>query len=536
MFFILTTPYLIYTVQHFSAEVFAYHYVFKISMMMIFTSFALLLFQPKYVFGSAALFLALQIPFEIVNLILLKSYLKLDGMVAIFKTNVSEAVQFSSALIPYLVAVILLIGLYLALLLVSHSIQFSKREKRIVAYVGLFSFVVFALIFATYSSYKPSLKYGAKNTHTYVLRQYILKEYPFNFYYRLREYYVLNRRLAKYAVEKDSFRFGGTRIGVRDGEEVYVFVIGEGMRYANWHVNGYHRETSPLLDREPDLISFHNHFSTSTSTSMAIPLLITRDTPKNVELGYREKTVVSLFEEAGFTTYWISNQNVFDYMHHASEVDYMYDLTPQHKSDVAVLPQLEEVVADTLHNKKFIIINLRGNHTPPSHLPEEFNHFKPNIKDIHSLLKHDNKDLFVTHYDNQILLQDYVLGSVIELLKVRPRVSFLLFTSDHAVSLFDEGGTLFGYGSPELPDAEIHVPLFFWCSEEFVRENREKYDHLGERAGALSSTTNIFHTLGDLADIRGDYLDPQLSVCDEQFRVDSIRSVFYSGEERILHR
>jgi glucan phosphoethanolaminetransferase (alkaline phosphatase superfamily) len=535
MFLILVIPCIIYTAQHFDGNALIYHLLFKTSLMLFLICVPLLFLKPAYVFGVFAIPLVVSIPFESINLILLNGYIQLDGIAAIFKTNLQEALWFSSVLIPYYIGVFVCIVLYFVLFFLSRSAQISRREKRRISYVCAFSLLVSAVIFTNYTNYKPRLRYVGTRAHNIILREYVLKEYPFNFWYRLREYRVLTNRLAKYKAERDSFLFGCSR-PPRAEDEVYVFVIGEGMRYANWHINGYNRETSPMLDHQHGLVSFRNLFSTGNSTILAIPMLISRATPKDYEKAFREKTIVSLFKEAGFTTYWISNQNIFNYVYHASEVDHLHDLVPRDENDLIVLPQLEDVLSDTMHSKKFVVINLRGYHIPYSVFPEQFNHFKPNAKDVSRTLSFENKEYFVNQYDNLMLLEDYVLGNVIRKLEEKSLSSFMLFAPDHAVNLFDEAGLLFGYGSAEMPDSEIHIPMFIWCSEKFRRENSEKYRLLQQRAEDLCSTTNVFYTLGDLADIQGNYLNPRLSLCNEQFSVDSIRTAYTGEGERVLRK
>ena len=122
------------------------------------------------------------------------------------------------------------------------------------------------------------------------------------------------RRLAATRAE---FLFPGVSLleaGPRTGEsEIYVIAIGETSRRANWSLFGYPRATTPLLDEiRSDLIVFNHVTSNATNTILSVPLALTRASPASRSAARSEKSIVTLLKQAGFATFWISNQERSD--------------------------------------------------------------------------------------------------------------------------------------------------------------------------------------------------------------------------------
>src|SRR6202789_551571 len=95
----------------------------------------------------------------------------------------------------------------------------------------------------------------------------------------------------------------------RTAAEIYVIVVGETSRRANWSLFGYSRGTTPRLDAmRSDLILFNRATSNATNTILSVPLALTRAAPGTRGVAHSEKSIITLLKQAGFATYWISNQ------------------------------------------------------------------------------------------------------------------------------------------------------------------------------------------------------------------------------------
>ncbi|MBF7090611.1 phosphoethanolamine transferase [Flavobacterium sp. ALJ2] len=333
-------------------------------------------------------------------------------------------------------------------------------------------------------------------------------------------------RFNKYKKEKETFSFGVTNKEEGGKPDIVVLVIGERIRYSNWTVNGYKRSTSTNLDTIKSLISFDRHYSNGNSTVASIPLLITQATPQKPEIAYSEKTIVSLFKEAGYETVWISNQNIFDYINNKDEADELFELYKKRSTDLDIIPVFNEVVNKKKSKRKLIVVNMIGGH---GEIPEEFNFYKPNSSKKNYPVTMENAPVFINNYDNMIKLQDFVLGKIINLVQKQNKSSIFMFTADHGCNLFDDSQALFGYGSQNPTEKETHIPLFIWSSSKYSKENTEKVNNLKKHKKYLTTNNNLFYTLADLSNIKYTDFKKNQSIADSTYLVYKERYVYING-------
>ena len=101
------------------------------------------------------------------------------------------------------------------------------------------------------------------------------------------------------------------------------------------------------------------------------------------------------------------------------------------------------------------------------------------------MAKADPEEL-MNAYDNTIVYTDYLLHSVIEMLRGIPeRRSCMIFVSDHGESLGE--GNLYMHGVPMLvaPKEQIEIPFIVWTSDEELQTDPT------EKAGQY----HVFHSI-----------------------------------------
>ena len=449
---------------------------------------------------------------EIITVILFKNYSTLDNIKAIFFVRPNEISSFAEGFYLYLFIPIIVFVLFFIFLKRIKKIEYKKNKKTL-----LYSLLFFLLSTATstYLIAQTPIIYSGKNITKYILKKYYVKQHPISFYYRTYELIISRIRYNKYIKVKEAFNFNVMKEDKESPDNV-IFVIGERTRYLNWSINGYERKTSPNLDTISNLISFNKHHSNGNSTAGSIPYLLTQGTPKNPTLIYSQKTIVSLFKEADYKTYWIANQFIFDYIEHDKEPDVFVKLYWQpNNTDLGVLPVLDSILKIKEPKKKLIIINLAGGH---GIIPEEFSKFKPYTNSENHGISKENKEKIVNGYDNMILLQDHVLGKIIDFSKKQNNSSFMLYTADHGTNLFDsDNNNLFGYGSMNPTKNETNVPMFFWSSEKFKQSFPYKFRALNNHKNLLTTNDNIFYTLADLSNINYPDYKRTLSLSDSTY-------------------
>ena len=147
----------------------------------------------------------------------------------------------------------------------------------------------------------------------------------------------------------------------------------------NWQLYGYDRETNPRLSQVRDLVVFRNMLTQSNTTHKSVPLILSSvNTDEHEEL-YRRKGLPALFNEAGFDTWFISNQSrqgaMIDNLAHDAR-HLIYIRSPRY--DMQLLDEVRKVLENSDSQKILIVLHCYGSHfSYHQRYPREFAHFRP---------------------------------------------------------------------------------------------------------------------------------------------------------------
>lgn len=303
--------------------------------------------------------------------------------------------------------------------------------------------------------------------------------------------------------------------------EIYVIVIGETSRAANWQLNGYGRQTNPLLSQEPNLVSFGKALSEINTTHKSVPMLMSYLTADNFgEEVAKTKSIFSAFNELGYETSFISNQRrnhsyIDFYGSEAKNVNFLTDANgPQ--ADSSLLQPFRVAISDKNRNKIFIILHTYGSHFEYNkRYPADMAYFKP---DNNSSADPANREQLVNAYDNTIRYTDMTLASIIDILRDSGRVAALIYTSDHGEDIFDDERERFLHASPVATYYQLHVPMIVWTSDRYNELYPEKTFSLRNNSNKdVSSSASVFHTVLDLAGITSPYYNKSLSLSSPDY-------------------
>ena len=354
--------------------------------------------------------------------------------------------------------------------------------------------------------------------------------WPFGIMSRGFDFYKERKHLAELGERNSKFTFGA-RQAMPDAEpEVVIMVIGESSRYDRWRLNGYQRDTNPLLGKETNLVMLADVITSVSATRLSVPVMISRKPAiKSLKDGFAEKSFLTAYKEAGFKTYWLSNQVSFGQFDtpvsvFAKEADVIQFLnlggfTNNSNFDQILFGPVKRALADPA-KKKLIVLHTLGSHWNYSHrYPKQFDRWQPSLFGVDKPVYTNTriKPQLNNSYDSSILYTDWFLANVIGMLKQAPQRSALLYMSDHGQSLYDDKCDLAFHG--HNTQFEFHVPAFVWYSDIYLAQRPGKVAQLHKNSKARLSTENVFHTLLDLADIR--YPDERLewSFMSAQFKL-----------------
>jgi glucan phosphoethanolaminetransferase (alkaline phosphatase superfamily) len=268
--------------------------------------------------------------------------------------------------------------------------------------------------------------------------------------------------------------------------------------------------------------------SNATNTVLSLPMALTRATPTTRDRIRSEKSIVTLLKQAGFETFWISNQErpglpsnpIYQIATEAAHVSFHSDALQAPGADPFdsnLLSRLDAALADLAKDGKAVIfLHMEGSHfSYKERYPPEFEHFQ-NAAGLSSTLTDRQREI-IDQYDNTVLFTDHILARVVERLTSCECWAGMLYFSDHGERLFDNGTTDndFGHGFPDIARQEIEVPFVAWLSAAYTRANPAPAARLRAHANGVAE---LFETLVDLTGL--DYGDrtPALSLFSDQWR------------------
>jgi lipid A ethanolaminephosphotransferase len=293
------------------------------------------------------------------------------------------------------------------------------------------------------------------------------------------------------------------KIPQRDKHKLMIFVIGEATRADRFSLNGYSRETNPLL-KQLDVINFSNFWSCGTSTAYSLPCMFSiynRSEYSNAKAQNTEN-VLDILQHAGVNILWRDNNS--DSKGVALRVPYERFKAPHQNTicdetecrDEGMLVGLQSYIKEHKQGNILIILHQMGNHGPAYYkrYPPAFEKFTPTCKS--NQLETCRKEEIENAYDNTVLYTDYFLSKVIALLKQNSEFETAMFyVSDHGESLGENGLYLHGLPYILAPDVQKHVAALMWFGKNLDEKEKVKVKLLQQKLNEKYSHDNIFHTI-----------------------------------------
>ena len=436
--------------------------------------------------------------FQIVLLYLFgNSIIATDMFTNLLTTNPGEAGELLGNIYPsvVLVCVIYLPLLWLAAREIGHKRYITRTARMNIGLTGAALFAVGLL--ALWPAYHVS-------EERHVLRDEI---FPLNIMYNLGLSGSEFRKSYNFHKTSEGFTYEAERTAEAPGREVYVYIIGEASRAMNWQLYGYGRETNPLLSGVGDLVVFRDVLTQSNTTHKSVPLILSSVATGEHEELYRRKGLPALFNEAGFDTWFISNQSpqgaMIDHLAHDAR-HVIYIRSPRH--DTQLLDEMRKALERSTSQKLLFVLHCYGSHfSYHQRYPREFAHFQP---DNDVAIARQHRPMLVNAYDNSIRYTDYFLAQTIDYLRsLKGTSSALLYCADHGEDLIDDDRERFLHASPTTTAYQLYVASLAWFSEDYRTHFPEKAAAAEANETAPATTHALFHTMADMASIRGNYIE-----------------------------
>ena len=473
----------------------------------------LLIIRNKIVFYSIVVLITICALLEYTMVMLFENYVIAGNILAILMTDTTEGTEFIQAnahicwqWIPVLILSVLSIYLY--------NVKARRNFKICILFI-----LVSIILPSVFVKYKINNSYKNKLTYEYFIPTRILNRPPYNVPYQI--YNIIKIQQVKKSIkEAEDFTFNASK-QVSDKREIHVLAIGESMRFDKLSLNGYNRKTTPLLDNTNNLISFDNYYSTACLTMFSVPQIVTRATPLDYELNYKEKGIIQAFKDVGFKTYLIvAGGNLLSYEKYLTQGTDSLIILPntmlgseEVSGDRDIVVKMDSLIKSSDDNI-FFIVEFKGNHHPYINYESNYDVWKPNFK-TSANVKSDS--LYINAYDNSMLYQDWILSGIINKIEEQNTVSTFTFVSDHGENITSTGG---GHGGDCSPiKTEYHVPFLFWYSDTYASSYPKKVELAKSRKEVRLNADNIFYSVCDVAGINLDsiYSHTDYSIFSEDF-------------------
>lgn len=425
------------------------------------------------------------------------------GMLAnVLQTDVHEAAALAS---PLLLAALAVFALAPAWFVWRMPTAYASPLRQAMRNVGTSVLAIAAIAAVAFLSYQPLAS---------VMRNHKQLRYLMN---PLNSVYALGHTVLQPLRHTGPLAPIGLDAEVTKSEArppLLVLVLGETGRSGNFGLNGYARNTTPLLQQE-GVASWRNAWSCGTSTAASVPCMFSHLGRTAFESRSRDyESLMDVLSRAGLAVLWLDNQSgckgVCDRVPYVNTSQATHATLCPHDEclDGILLEGLDARLAALPPEKRargvVLVLHQMGSHGPAysQRSPAALKRFQPECASIN--LQDCSREELVNAYDNSIAYTDQVLASAIGWLKARQPDydTAMVYVADHGESLGENNLYLHGLPYAIAPDVQKHVPWITWLSSGFQRRTGIATDCLLGLREAPISHDNYFHAVLGLMQVR----------------------------------
>lgn len=436
-----------------------------------------------------------------------------SGMVQnIVETNLDESLDlFSFSLVAY----VLFLGVLPSLYVYKKPIRYRSFRKELVAklkvvsvslaMIGFFLFAFSQFYTSFFREHKPLRYYTNPTYWIYSVGNYIGKT-------------VKSGPVEVKCIGTDACI--ASEEDAEEAKELVILVVGEAARADRFSLNGYGRETNPLLQQEADLVNFSNMSSCGTSTAVSVPCMF------------------SLYGKDAYDyDKGVGTENILDVLVHTDKIDILWrdnnsdskgvalrvpfeDFRTPAKNplcdtecrDEGMLAGLDQYIEAHRNRDILIVLHMMGNHGPSYYkrYPKSFETFTPVCET--NQLEACSAESIGNAYDNAILYTDYFLSKVVNFLKPysKKHETAMFYISDHGESLGESGLYLHGLPGFMAPETQTHVASMMWFGGE-IKEDLD-IEKLRSYSDSAFTQDYLFHSLLGLFEVETELYDPKMDM------------------------
>mgnify|MGYP002641673778 FL=1 len=426
------------------------------------------------------------------------------------QTDISESLDLLNfKLVLYFISLGLLPSYYIYR--VSFPTRTLKQELKTKAKVLGISLLIVLISFFSFSKY-----------YTSFAREHKPLRYSINptfWFYSVGKYINLTYNTAPLVVEPIGLD-AKVRVSDNNRTKIVILVVGEAARADHFSLNGYEKETNPLLKQE-DIINFPDMYSCGTSTAESVPCMFAKynRSDYSYKKGIRTQNVLDVLDHTGdVSVLWRDNNSDSKGVALRVPFENYKDstnntiCTEDECRDIGMLVGLDTYIETNKGKNIFIVLHQMGNHGPAYYkrYTKEFEKFTPVCKT--NQLEKCTQEEISNAYDNAILYTDTFLVKTIDFLKQydTSHDTAMIYMSDHGESLGEGGVYLHGIPYFMAPDAQTHIGSFMWFGEGMKRVVNTQL--IKENSNKIYSQDNLFYTLLGIFNVETKVYDKTMDI------------------------
>lgn len=297
-------------------------------------------------------------------------------------------------------------------------------------------------------------------------------------------------------------------------KNLFVFVVGETARAANFSLGGYTRPTNaPLNKHLADIVYYPDTTACGTSTAVSLPCMFSAFGREDYKIGTEEYTenMLDILSKSGYKVLWRENNT--GCKNNCDRVEIEDFCTKKTCFDEILLTNFAEKVRQNDGNT-FVVMHQTGSHGPAyfEHYPKETEQWKPVCTTEN--LSSCSKEELINVYDNTVYYTSIFLSKIMdELNKLSDEYNVaLIYASDHGESLGEDGIYLHAQPYDTAPDYQKDIPMLIWLPNDSAKAFGIDMACLKKAAKSPHSHDNLFHSALGLAGIKTNIYKQDLDI------------------------
>ena len=314
-----------------------------------------------------------------------------------------------------------------------------------------------------------------------------------------------------------------------------------------WGSTATRGPTTPRLQAESGLLVFTQAYAPHTYTGETLPRALTTANAINGQKYQTSYSLLDIFRNAEIETFWITNHVLYGEFDNrvtaiAKQADHLWGHNynvgahiDNRNYDEVLLPRIDAVINEQPPHNRVIFVHLYGNHKNYcKRYPPQYKRFQGKLnRDVYgNFAQRISYYKKINCYDNSVLYQDFIVVSILKMLKKGKGVRGFLFFSDHGVDVFKDAGQ---WAHKFTYDMAM-IPMLAWFSEDYQQQYPQRYRALSNNKDKFFSNGFIYDTVIGLLNIQTKKYNEKYDLSSSTYGLHASDTKLLVGKRKYAHK